>query len=159
LACINYINLTTAGAIKRARETAVRKVVGAVKAHLVGQFFLETLLICTLSVFMGVLLFKLVLPVFSQWIGQPYEFPLTLSTIAIILGCIVALSVIAGLYPAAILSSFKPVTALKGNLFTNTSGNLVRKSLVVFQFTISIALIASILIISRQMDFLKNKSL
>jgi putative ABC transport system permease protein len=159
LACINYINLTTAGAIKRSKETAVRKVVGAVKGQLIRQFFLETLLVCTISAFIGILLFKLILPFFSQWIGQPYFFPLSSINLLIILGCIIFISMIAGIYPAAMLSSFKPATALKGNFFQSMQGNLIRKTLVVFQFTISIALIASILIISTQMNFIKNKSL
>ena len=159
LACINYINLTTAGAIKRAKETAVRKVVGALKGQLIRQFFLETLLVCAIAAFFGILLFKIVLPFFSEWIGQPYYFPLTAFNLLIILACVVLISVIAGLYPATMLSSFKPATALKGNFFQSIRGNFIRKSLVVFQFTISIALIASILIISGQMNFLKNKSL
>jgi putative ABC transport system permease protein len=159
LACINYINITTAGAIKRAKETAVRKVIGALKGQLIRQFFLETLLVCTLSTFLGILFFKIVLPFFSEWIGQPYYFPLSVTNLLMILACVILISIIAGIYPAAILSSFKPATALKGTFFQSTQGNLIRKGLVVFQFTISIALIGSILIISQQMKFIKNKSL
>src|SRR5436305_12433079 len=76
LACINYINLTTAGAIKRAKETSVRKVIGATRKQLVKQFFMETLIISAVAVFIGVLLFKILLPSFSQWIDQPYKFDL-----------------------------------------------------------------------------------
>ena len=79
LACINYINLTTAGAIKRAKETSVRKVIGATKAQLIRQFFLETFIICALAVCLGLIIFKTILPQFSAWIGQPYYFPLTLA--------------------------------------------------------------------------------
>src|SRR5688500_11052311 len=159
LACINYINLTTAGAVKRAKETAVRKVIGAVKAQLIRQFFLETLIICTVAVCLGVLLFKLVLPAFSGWIGQPYQFSLTITNILIILAFIFFVSLVAGVYPAAILSSFNTATTLKGNFSQSVRGNIIRKSLVVFQFTITIALVVSILIISQQMQFIKNKSL
>ncbi|MEP6513681.1 MAG: ABC transporter permease [Parafilimonas sp.] len=159
LACINYINLTTAGAIKRAKETSVRKVVGATKGQLVRQFFLETLVICTLAVFLGVLIFKSVLHAFSTWIGQPYDFPLDAKNIFIILAFIIFISTIAGIYPASILSSFKPAVSLKGSFSQSKRGNLIRKSLVVFQFTITIALVASILIITQQMNFIKNKSL
>jgi len=159
LACINYINLTTAGAIKRARETSVRKVVGASKFQLVRQFFLETFLICAIAVLIGVVLLKLILPAFSTWIGQPYDFSFTGLNISIITGFIILISVIAGIYPAAVLSAFNPAVSLKGSFIQSTRGNIIRKGLVVFQFTITIALVASILVISRQMNFIKNRSL
>ena len=159
LACINYINLTTAGAIKRARETSVRKVVGATKFQLVRQFFLETFLTCSVAVVIGIVLFKLLLAPFATWIGQPYHFPLSVTNILIIAGFILLISLIAGIYPAAVLSSFNPATTLKGSFATSPRGNFIRESLVVFQFTITIALVASIVIISRQMDFIRNKSL
>ena len=159
LACINYINLTTAGAIKRARETSVRKVVGASKFQLVRQFFFETFLICSIAVLIGVLLLKLILPAFSTWIGQPYNFEFTLLNISIVAGFIFLISVIAGIYPAAVLSAFNPAVSLKGSFIQSTRGNFIRKGLVVFQFTITIALVASILVISRQMNFIKNRSL
>ena len=159
LACINYINLTTAGAIKRAKETSVRKVVGATKVQLVRQFFLETFLVCAVSVIIGIVLLKLILPGFSTWIGQPYEFPFSVMNVLIIAGFVLFISLIAGIYPAAVLSSFNPAMTLKGNFATSARGNFIRKGLVVFQFTITIALVASIIIISRQMNFIKNKSL
>ena len=159
LACINYINLTTAGAIKRAKETSVRKVVGATKPQLIRQFFFETFIICSSAVIIGVLILKLILPAFSAWIGQPYRFDFSLLNIFILFGFVLFISAIAGIYPSAILSSFNPVTALKGSFSQGAKGNLIRKSLVVFQFTITIALVASILIISRQMNYIKNKSL
>jgi len=159
LACINYINLTTAGAIKRAKETSVRKVVGATKPQLIRQFFIETFIICSSAVIIGVLILKLILPAFSAWIGQPYRFDFSLLNIFILFGFVLFISAIAGIYPSAILSSFNPVTALKGSFSQGAKGNLIRKSLVVFQFTITIALVASILIISRQMNYIKNKSL
>jgi len=159
LACINYINLTTAGAIKRAKETSVRKVIGATKMQLVRQFFLETFIICTIAVVLGVIIFKLILPAFSTWIGQPYDFPLTVTNILIIFAFIIFIAAVSGIYPAAILSSFNPAVSLKGNFLQSKRGNIIRKSLVVFQFTITIALVASILIITRQMNFIKNKSL
>jgi len=159
LACINYINLTTAGAIKRAKETSVRKVIGATRQQLIAQFFAETCIICTVAVGISLFLMKLVLPVFSQWSGQPYYFPYNLSTVSIIVSFIMLISVIAGIYPALVLSSFRPATALKGNFAQSIKGNTIRKTLVVCQFTITIALIASILIIGKQMNFIKNKSL
>jgi putative ABC transport system permease protein len=159
LACINYVNLTTAGAIKRAKETSVRKVMGATRAQLIRQFFLETFIVCAVAVLIGVLIARLVLPFFSQLIGQSYEFPFSLINILIAIAFIVVVSVIAGIYPSAMLSSFNPATSLKGNFLQSSKGNFIRKSLIVFQFTITIALVASIFVISRQMDFIKSKSL
>jgi putative ABC transport system permease protein len=114
LACINYINLTTAGAIKRAKETAVRKVIGAMRRQLLQQLFLETLIICTIAVVAGITLFRMVLPVFSQWIGQRYDFSFTTGNILLLFCLIIFISIIAGIYPAIILSSFNPATTLKG---------------------------------------------
>ena len=159
LACINYINLTTAGAIKRAKETSVRKVVGATKGQLVRQFFLETLLISGIAVLLGVALIQLLLPAFSRWTGQPYQFDLSAQNILVIFGFILFISFIAGVYPAFILSSFKPAVSLKGSFTLSRRGNIIRKSLVVFQFTISIALVASLIIIGQQMKYIKNRSL
>ncbi len=159
MACINYVNLTTAGAIKRAKESSVRKVIGATKSELSLQFFSETFIICTVAVLLGVLIFKIVLPQFSAWIGQPYFFPLNAKNVLIIFGFIFFISTVAGIYPASILSSFKPAVSLKGNFSQSIRGNLIRKTLVVFQFTITIALVASIFIITQQMNYVKNKGL
>jgi putative ABC transport system permease protein len=159
LACINYVNLTTAGAIKRAKETSVRKVVGATKTQLLRQFFVETFLITAFAVVLGALVVKLLLPAFSNWLGSSYNFNLSLTNLLMIFGFIVFISVIAGIYPAFVLSSFRPAVSLKGNFSLSNRGNFIRKSLVVFQFTISIALIASLIIISEQMRFMKNKAL
>ena len=159
LACINYVNLTTAGAIRRAKETSVRKVVGATKVLLVRQFFTETFLVSAIAVLLGVLTVKLLLPVFSQWLGQSYSFDFSQTNLLIISAFILFISVTAGVYPAFILSSFKPAISLKGNFSLSNRGNFIRKSLVLFQFTIGIALIASLIIITQQMQFIKNKSL
>ncbi|HEV8507485.1 MAG TPA: ABC transporter permease [Chitinophagaceae bacterium] len=159
LACINYINLTTAGAIKRAKETSVRKVIGATKPQLIRQFFSETFIICTLAVCSGVIIFKIILPQFSTWIGQTYYFPLNTVNILLLLGFVIFISTVAGIYPSGILSSFNPAVSLKGNFSQSRKGNMIRKTLVVFQFTITIALVASILIITQQMNFIKNRSL
>jgi putative ABC transport system permease protein len=159
LACINYINLTTAGAMKRAKETSVRKVVGASRPQLVRQFFVETLIICAVAVSAGLVLLKLILPPFSAWIGQPYDFVLSPANLFLLFGFTLLISMVAGFYPSYVLSSFNPATALKGNFSQGRAGQIIRKSLVVFQFTITVALVASILIISRQMNYVKEKSL
>ncbi|MEO8763752.1 MAG: ABC transporter permease [Ginsengibacter sp.] len=159
LACINYTNLTTAGAIKRAKETSVRKVVGAKRLQLFLQFFLETLMLCTIAVIIAIFLLNIILPAFSTWIGSAYDFYFTVKNIFIALGFVILVSLIAGIYPAVLLSSFNPATALKGSFTQSKSGNVLRKSLVIFQFTITIALVAAIFIINRQMNFIKNRSL
>jgi len=159
LACINYVNLTTAGAIKRAKETSVRKVVGATKLLLIRQFFIETFVISAIAVLFGVVAVRLLLPVFSQWLGQSYNFDFSPTNLLVISAFVLFISVTAGIYPAFILSSFKPAISLKGNFSLSSRGNFIRKSLVLFQFTIGIALIASLIIISQQMQFIKNKSL
>ncbi|MEP7144038.1 MAG: ABC transporter permease [Ferruginibacter sp.] len=159
LACINYVNLTTAGAIKRAKEISVRKVIGATKTQLIRQFFFETFIICAISVCLGTVLFKTGLPQFSQWIGQSYLFTLKVTNVLIIIGFIIFIASIAGIYPASILSSFNPATSLKGNFSQSRKGEIIRKTLVVFQFTITIALVVSIFIITQQMNYIKNKTL
>jgi putative ABC transport system permease protein len=159
LACINYINLTTASAIKRAKETSIRKVIGANKIQLVRQFFLETLITCSISVLLGVALFKFALPAFVTWIGQPYSFSFSVQNVLILIALTGIISLVAGMYPASILSAFNPATSLKGSFTQSAKGNFIRKSLVVFQFTTTIALVASILIISQQMRYIKNRSL
>jgi putative ABC transport system permease protein len=120
---------------------------------------METLIISAVAVLIGVLLFKILLPYFSQWIGQPYLFDLNGENFLLIVGFIFLIAIIAGFYPAAMLSSFKPALALKGNFAHGLKGNLIRKTLVIFQFSITIGLVASIIIISRQMSFISNKSL
>ena len=159
LACINYINLTTAGALKRAKETSVRKVIGATRIQLLRQFLFETFLITAFSVFLSVVIVKLVLAPFSAWVGQPYPFPFNATVLLILLAFVFFISMIAGVYPAIILSSFNPSLALKGNFLRSGKGNLIRRGLVLLQFTITIALVASIIVINQQMHFIKNKSL
>jgi putative ABC transport system permease protein len=159
LACINYVNLTTAGAVRRAKETSVRKVVGASRFALVRQFFIETMLLCAIAVLFGVAILKLVLPAFNAWLGQSYRFDLDPGVWLLLAGFMIFLSLITGIYPAVVLSSFTPATALKGNFSRSPRGKLLRKGLVVFQFTITIGLLASLLIIQRQMNYVRNKSL
>lgn len=160
LACINYINLTTAGAMKRAKETAVKKVVGAAKSQLMRQFFLETFIVCVFSVGLGFLLFKTGLPYFSEWIGQSYSFEYNnIFNFLLLFSLVVILTLVSGFYPSVVLSSFKLSNTLKGDYSQGTQGNWLRKGLVVFQFTMTVAIIAAIMIINEQMKFIKNKSL
>jgi putative ABC transport system permease protein len=159
LACINYINLSTAGAALRAKETSVKKVVGASRGQLIRQFFLETFVMCTLAVAIGLAAFYLTLQPLASWLGQELRFEFSVNALLVAVGFISFITLVSGLYPAAVLSSFNPAETLKGSFIRSARGNVLRKGLVVFQFTVTIALIASIMIIQRQMEYIQNKSL
>jgi hypothetical protein len=160
IACINFMNLTTALSARRAKEIGVRKVAGALRSSLVGQFLGEALFITSLSVLLSLVGVTLLLPLFNQWTGKQIELPVTnsffwlgLATLTLVTG------LIAGSYPALLLSSFKPIRVLKGALlFSQTAGRL-RKGLVVFQFVLSIVLIVGTLIISKQVSYVQQINL
>jgi putative ABC transport system permease protein len=159
LACINYINLTTAMALQRAKEISLRKVVGATRGHLMRQFFMETFVIAVISVFFAMIILQLTLPVFSSWIGQSYIFSVSPINVTIILALILSITLLSGFYPSIILSSFQPAAALKGRFLHSHSGQAVRKTLVVFQFTISTVLLVAILTVHQQMKFIHDSPL
>ncbi len=160
IACINFMNLTTARSVKRAREIGVRKVVGALRSTLIWQFISESLLITVIAVMIALVLLTLLLPGFNQvtqkQIGLPFDQPgfwVKIMAITIITG------LIAGSYPALFLSSFKPVKVLKSALKIDTGTLLFRKGLVVFQFVLSVVFITATIIVSRQMSYIESKSL
>ena len=159
LACINYINLTTAMALQRAKEISLRKVAGATRQQLVRQFFFETFVVAAISVGFALLILQSALPAFSTWMGQPYQFPFTLQNLSIVLGFMVVITLLSGFYPSLILSAFHPVTALKGRFVHSERGQTARKSLVVLQFTISTVLLISILTVHQQMKFIRETPL
>jgi len=161
IACVNYINLTTARFSSRAKEVGVRKVVGSVRSQLINQFLLESVLVCFIGAFFALLLVKLFLPFLSDIAGKeleinyfnnPYLIP-AFGLLTIFLG------LFSGIYPAFYLSSFRPVSVLKGRLSSRTNKSFLRNGLVVFQFSISIFLIISTLVIYKQMNLLQNKNL
>ena len=159
LACINYINLTTATALSRAKEISLRKVAGASRRQLMRQFFIETLMVTTISVAIGILLLAGMLPIFSSWIGQPYQLEITAINLAYVIGFILLIAAFAGFYPSVVLSSFQPVATLKGRFAHSNLGQALRKGLVVLQFTISTVLLVSIIAVHEQMDFIREKPL
>ncbi len=159
LACINYINLTTATALRRAKEISLRKVSGASRQQLMGQFFSETFVISSVAVGIAVLLLQLSLPLLSLWMGQEYHFSLNLANVMILAGFIVLVTLASGFYPSVILSSFKPVESLKGRFANSGRGQVARKSLVILQFTISTVLLIAILTVHHQMNFIKQASI
>jgi putative ABC transport system permease protein len=160
IACINYINLSTAKSERRAKEVGLRKVMGAVRGQLVWQFYAETLMLTTLAVMLGIVLAEIFLPGFNQMANtrleiQYFENPYFLPILG---GFILVVTLISGSYPATFLSSFQPVKVLKGTHQVK-GGNLFRRILVVIQFTVSVFLIVGTLIIYNQLNFLQTKEM
>lgn len=160
IACINFMNLTTARSVKRAKEIGIRKVVGAMRASLMKQFIGEAVMLCFLSVIIAILLTIAILPLFNGLTGKnivfPYpNYPFWLA----VFGLTVVTGFIAGSYPALLLSSFNPVKVLKGSLQFSSGAVWFRKGLVVFQFILSIVLIVGTLIISKQVNFIQTKNI
>lgn len=161
LACVNYINLSTAQAGKRALEVGIRKVMGITPRGLVFQFLGESFFIVFISILLSILIAELGLPIFNQLIENPLDFnnENMLMVGGYLLAFLVFTSLVAGIYPAFYLSSFKPASVLKGKSKDKGTAAVVRKVLVTFQFVISIVLISAIIIISQQVDYVKNKEL
>lgn len=161
IACINFINLTTARSTERAKEVGIRKVAGAGKAQLIRQFISESVIICLIAFFLTLGLAALLLPLFNQLAGKQvsegifsnWKYLGLLSLAAIVIG------LLAGSYPALVLASFKPIVVLKGRFATGVRGLLLRKGLVIAQFSISIALIIGTIIVYRQMSFMRSRDL
>ncbi len=161
LACVNYVNLSTARAGKRALEVGIRKVLGVSADKLIFQFLSESIIIVFIALLFGLILVQLALPFFNQLINNPIQLSKENlpQLILYLLGFWIFTGIIAGFYPAFYQSSFKPQTVLKGRGKDRLGNSLLRKSLVVFQFVITICLISSIIIISSQVDFIQNKEL
>lgn len=161
LACINFMNLSTARATHRAKEVGVRKVVGAGKYSLLKQFMTESFLLSFISGVIAIVLVFLVLPYFNTLLRKHIELDFTISqNIILFLSIIFITGLLAGSYPAFVLSSYKPVSVLK-NAAASSSGSAawIRKGLVVTQFTVSVLLIIGTLIISQQINYIEQKDL
>ncbi|MFI2741627.1 ABC transporter permease [Zhouia sp. PK063] len=161
IACINFMNLSTAGATKRAKEVGIRKTLGSLKGHLIGQFLLESIVVSIIALVFALFLTFLLLPVFESIAGQ--RLMPQVSSLYWILPFFFAFALIIGLlagsYPAFYLSSFRPVTILKG-MFTSGKKSLnFRNALVVFQFFISIALIIGTITVYHQLSYIQHKKL
>lgn len=157
VACINFINLSTAGASKRAKEVGVRKVAGSGRFQLIRQFLFESLVVTMFALLVAFVLVKLALPAFNNIAGKELSFDLEPILAFIGLGLLVG--IIAGLYPAFYLSSFKPIAVLKGKFTSNNKTFGLRSGLVVFQFFISVGLIIGTLIVYQQMRYIQNRNL
>ncbi len=161
IACFNFINLTTARASERAKEVGIRKVVGASKRQLARQFIGESVLLCLISFILVIGLSVLLLPSFNHLSGKMISHGIfsNFSYLILLFFASVCIGLIAGIYPALVLSSFKPIIVLKGRFSSGTKGILLRKGLVVAQFTISIALIIGTIIVYSQMKYMRNQDL
>lgn len=161
IAWINYINLSTARSVERAKEVGVRKVLGAAKSTLIQQFMLENLLLNLIAILLAGFAVYLLTPWFNQLMGRDIVsgFYMSAKYWLIFAGIFMAGTLLSGLYPAFVLSDYKPVTVLKG-AFKNTSGGLIlRKGLIILQFGISVVLIAGTIIVYQQVNFMRNQKL
>ena len=159
IACINFMNLSTAKAAGRMKEVGIKKVVGASRFSLILQYMGESMLMAFLSLLMGILIVTLLLPAFKQITGKELELSFNTGLIIAVIAITIITGFIAGSYPALYLSGFKPVFILKGKLKTSGGESWVRKGLVVFQFSISVILIISVMVIYRQMQLIQTTNL
>ena len=160
IACINFMNLTTARSVKRAKEIGIRKVAGAIRFSLIQQFIGEALLVASIATIISLSLLSFILPAFNiltrKNIHIPFQEPVFWLSIT---GLLLITGIVSGSYPAFYLSSFKPVRVLKGALRFSGSVLWFRKGLVVFQFMLSIMLIIGTIVISRQVSYVQNTNL
>ncbi|HEY2649285.1 MAG TPA: FtsX-like permease family protein, partial [Puia sp.] len=161
IACINFINLTTARSAERAKEVGIRKVIGAVRFQLTRQFIGESIIISFMAFVISIVLCYALLPLFNQLAGKTISeniFTHPLDTL-ILFSLSLGVGLIAGFYPSLVISSFKPAVVLKGHFKTGTRGLLLRKGLVVFQFTISILLIVGTMVVYTQLNYMRRQDL
>jgi putative ABC transport system permease protein len=161
IACFTYINLSTARSLERAKEVGVRKVIGAGRKQLVLQFLGESAAICIAAVILSLIIAVVLLPFFNQLTNEQLKADALFSAPFLSFSFLVTIivSVLAGIYPALILTGFQPVKVLKGSFKNTGSGQALRKSLIVFQFAISVFLIVSTFIVQQQLYFLQHTKL
>lgn len=160
IACINYVNLSTARAMLRSKEISMRKIVGAAKIHLFMQFIIETALLFLIAAGLALVLIYLLMPAFNQLSGKQLVFNLLdphiwFTILAAVSGTLIASSI----YPALLLSSFEPLKALKGKISSGMGDALFRKILVVTQFSFSVILIIGTMVITSQLNYIRSKNL
>ena len=160
IACINFMNLSTARSANRAREVGIRKVMGSVRGNLIGQFLVESVIVSIVAFALAILLAELLMPVFNNLSGKELSIPITSLWLlpALFIGSVMV-GILAGIYPAFFLSAFDPINVLKGKLSAGSGSSWLRSTLVVMQFSASIALIVGTIVIYQQMNFVQNKKL
>ncbi|GAB5520456.1 MAG: ABC transporter permease [Rhodothermales bacterium] len=161
IACINFMNLATARSAERAKEVGLRKVVGAHRLQVAGQFQSEALVMTALAMALALGLAWALMPVFNNLTGMAFTFSQLMSgtTPWLILGLVLVVGLLAGSYPAWVLSRFQPVTVLKGTFRRSKQGTRLRQGLVVFQFAISITLMVGTAVVMQQLDFMQSRNL
>ncbi|RYF84688.1 MAG: FtsX-like permease family protein, partial [Chitinophagaceae bacterium] len=159
VACINFMNLSTARASRRMKEVGIKKAVGSSRGSLVVQFMTEALLMVLVSLLAACLVVVILLPAFNQLTGKSILFTLNGNMILMLLSVVLVTGFLSGSYPAFYLSGFNPVAVLKGRPKNSFSELLARKGLVVFQFTVSLLLVISVLVVYRQMEYVQSKDL
>jgi putative ABC transport system permease protein len=161
IACINFMNLSTARSANRAREVGIRKTVGSMRGQLISQFLFESCFLAALSLFMALLLVQLVLPYFNDAIGKQLSINLfnNYYFLPTVIAFLIFIGILAGMYPAFFLSSFKPIWVLKGTFSRSKRQVWLRSALVIFQFTISIVLMIGTMVVYKQLNYIQNKQL
>jgi putative ABC transport system permease protein len=161
IACINFMNLATARSVERAKEVGVRKVIGANQAGLIYQFLTESTILSLLAAVLALLLAGLSFPAMQQLSGKAFSYELLYSwqVLLTVFGAAIVVGILAGSYPAWALARFRPALVLKGVFKSSSSGIALRKGLVVFQFSLSMALIAGTAIVFSQLNYLRTKDL
>ena len=160
IACMNYINLSTARGAERAREIGVRKTAGASRQRLIAQFLVESGLIVIFALMLALMTVELVMPWFNELAGKQLQFNvLDGGNLIVICSILLITWLIAGSYPALVLSSFNPIRAISGRLVISGANSFFRKILVITQFTLSTGIIAGTLLIQRQVNFIRNHNL
>ena len=161
IACINFVNLTTARSAERAKEVGIRKVIGALQAQLAGQFAGESIILCLIAFCLSLFFAGLLIPEFNQLSGKTisngvFEHP---AYMALLFAASLGIGLLAGIYPALVLSSYKPSIVLKGRFATGSRGSLLRKGLVFVQFTLSIAFIIATIVVYNQLKYMREQDL
>jgi putative ABC transport system permease protein len=158
LACVNFMNLSTARSAKKAREVGIRKTLGSLRVQLIGQFFYECLLTVVFAATIAIILVSVTIDLFGGIAGKQLSIPFGNPVFwAMILAFILLTTILSGSYPALYLSSFKPVKVLKGMFHAGPNAGIARKVLVVFQFTVSVTLIIGTIQVYRQVQYAKNR--
>jgi putative ABC transport system permease protein len=160
IACVNFMNLSTARSANRAKEVGIRKVAGSSRPHLIVQFLTESVLLSFISLIAALVIAALLLPLFNQLAGKQMEVTTLLSSwfLPVLVALVLIVGCIAGSYPAFYLSSFQPIMVLKGKIASGFKSSWLRNSLVVFQFSISIILIIGTIIIYSQLDYIRSRN-
>jgi putative ABC transport system permease protein len=159
IACINYMNLATARSTQRGKEVAIRKVVGALRHHLVKQFYGESFIYLLLAFLLALALVQVLLPAFSTFVERDLSFSL-LNYFELFLGLLITggfMTFLAGSYPALLISSFRPAFVLKKQILNHRASSRLRSVLVVFQFVVSVGLVVSAVVVRLQLDYIKSK--